>query len=376
MPPAGAEGRARQLGTLAALRHRELVRPDAGAAIDALQDDGDALDDDARAMLRLAARERERALRVPEALVREITEACSRCVSAWIEARAADDFAAYAGPLRRVMELKRREAEAIGDRRRALRRPPRRVRAGRPRGRPRAGLRRPARAAGADPGGGLVARAGRAAAPRLARGRPDGARARHRRPGRLRGVGRRDRPLGAPVHRLAARRRRALHHPARAREPPQQHRRGHARARPRALRAGPARGGRPHPAARRPLAGRPRVAVALLGEPDRPHPGVLGRAGAGPARALPGGDGRPRPEPPAPRRAGRAPVADPRRGRRGDLQPPHRAALRDRARADPRRPGRRRPAGRLRGRHGADARHPPARATPSASCRTSTGPRA
>jgi carboxypeptidase Taq len=114
MPPAGAEGRARQLGTLAALRHRELVRPDAGAAIDALREAGDALDDDARAMLRLAARERDRALRVPEALVREITEARSRCVSAWIEARAADDFPAYAEPLRRVVELKRREAEAIG----------------------------------------------------------------------------------------------------------------------------------------------------------------------------------------------------------------------------------------------------------------------
>jgi carboxypeptidase Taq len=114
MPPAGAEGRARQLGTLAALRHRELVRDDAGDAIAALRDAADGLDEDARAMLRLAGRERDRALRVPEALVREITEACSRCVSAWVEARRADDFAAYAAPLRRVVELKRRQAEAIG----------------------------------------------------------------------------------------------------------------------------------------------------------------------------------------------------------------------------------------------------------------------
>jgi carboxypeptidase Taq len=53
-------------------------------------------------------------VRVPEALVREITEAGSRCVTAWIAARAADDFAAYAGPLARVIELKRRQAEAIG----------------------------------------------------------------------------------------------------------------------------------------------------------------------------------------------------------------------------------------------------------------------
>jgi len=113
MPPGGAEGRARQLGTLAALRHREVVRDDAGEALAALREDPD-LDDDARGMLRLATRERERALRVPEALVREISEACSRCVSAWVAAREADDFGAYAGPLATVVALKRREAEAIG----------------------------------------------------------------------------------------------------------------------------------------------------------------------------------------------------------------------------------------------------------------------
>ena len=143
----GAEDGA-QLGTLAALRHRELVRADAGAALDALRASPDDLDDDARAMLRLATRERDRALRVPETLVREITEACSRCVSAWVEAREADDFAAYAGPL-----PPRRGAQAPRPRRwgsaTSLRRPARPVRAGR-RPRPRAGLRRPPRAAGAD----------------------------------------------------------------------------------------------------------------------------------------------------------------------------------------------------------------------------------
>ncbi len=113
MPPGGADGRARQLGTLAALHHRELVREDAGEALAALAGD-DALDEEARAAVRLATRDRDRALRVPEALVRELSEACSRCVMAWGEAREADDFAAYAGPLARVVELTRGEAEAIG----------------------------------------------------------------------------------------------------------------------------------------------------------------------------------------------------------------------------------------------------------------------
>ena len=97
-----------------------------------------------------AARARDRALRVPEALVREITEACSRCVSAWIEARKADDFAAFAGPLRRVRRAQAPPGRGHRRRRRALRRPPRRVRAGRPGRRARAGLRRPARAPDPD----------------------------------------------------------------------------------------------------------------------------------------------------------------------------------------------------------------------------------
>ncbi len=112
MPPAGAEGRARQMGTLAALRHRELVRPDAGEALAALAGSSD-LDAQGQAVVRLASRAHERALRVPEELVRELSEACSRCVSAWTAARAADDFSAYAGPLATVVALKRREAEAV-----------------------------------------------------------------------------------------------------------------------------------------------------------------------------------------------------------------------------------------------------------------------
>jgi len=113
MPPGGADGRAKQLGTLAALHHRELVREDAGEALAALAE-GDGLDDEARAAVRLAIRDRDRALRVPESLVRDLSEACSRCVMAWVDARERDDFSAYAGPLARVVELKRREAEAIG----------------------------------------------------------------------------------------------------------------------------------------------------------------------------------------------------------------------------------------------------------------------
>ncbi|MGD9572762.1 MAG: carboxypeptidase M32 [Thermoleophilia bacterium] len=113
MPPAGAEGRAFLMGTLAALHHRELVREDAGDALAALADD-DGLSADDAAAVRLATRARDRAVRVPESLVREISEASSRSLTAWGAAREADDYGVFAGPLATLVGLKRQEAEAIG----------------------------------------------------------------------------------------------------------------------------------------------------------------------------------------------------------------------------------------------------------------------
>ena len=82
------------------------------------------------------------------------------------------------------------------------------------------------------------------------------------------------------------------------------------------------------------LARRARVAEPPVGEPGRPQPPVL-RLGAAAARGAPArrarrhDGGRP-----LPRRQRRPPQPDPRRGRRDDLQPPHRPALRAGARAD------------------------------------------
>lgn len=112
MPDGGAEGRARQLGTLAALSHRELVRADAGEALEALADDP-SLTADQAAVVRLSRRRRDRAVRLPESLVREISEAGSRGVTAWVAARRAGDFRIYRPALEAVVRLKRREAEAL-----------------------------------------------------------------------------------------------------------------------------------------------------------------------------------------------------------------------------------------------------------------------
>lgn len=111
MPPAGADARARQLGTLATLRHREMIRPEVDDALEIAADGP--TDERQRAMLRLAHRARRRAVALPEDLVRATSEAGSRGVSAWLEARERNDFALFAPALGHLVELKRAEAEAL-----------------------------------------------------------------------------------------------------------------------------------------------------------------------------------------------------------------------------------------------------------------------
>jgi carboxypeptidase Taq len=112
MPSSATDTRGHQVGTLAVLYHRELVRPGLGEIAAERADDPDG-HPAARREAQLLAHQRERAERVPEALVREISEAASEALAVWTEARERGDWDALCGPLQRLIGLKRREAEAI-----------------------------------------------------------------------------------------------------------------------------------------------------------------------------------------------------------------------------------------------------------------------
>ena len=168
--------------------------------------------------------------------------------------------------------------------------------------------------------------------------------------------------------------RRAAHHALRRRLLPQRALQHPARSGPRHLRAGPA--GRPiRPADRRSgVARHPRVAVADVGEPGRPQPGVLGAL-------LPAKRKQAFPEALRRRAARRvlfcdqrrAAVADSHRGRRGDVQPAHHGAVRAGAGAAARRAARRRSAGRVEREVSRSTWASSRRPMPTACCRTSTG---
>lgn len=112
MPPGGAEARGAQLATLAALRHQHLLDDRVEDSLRELEGDDDAW---RAASARIALRERRRAARVPESLVRALTEAASRGVAVWSEARPAGDVAAWVDALTPLMALTREHGQALAD---------------------------------------------------------------------------------------------------------------------------------------------------------------------------------------------------------------------------------------------------------------------
>jgi carboxypeptidase Taq len=104
MPAAGGAGRADLRATIGRLAHDRFVEDSVGELLAEAQprDDVDA------DLVRVARRDFDKARRVPGELVAEMTRAASTGHGAWIEARAANDFAAFAPHLERNLELRRR----------------------------------------------------------------------------------------------------------------------------------------------------------------------------------------------------------------------------------------------------------------------------
>ena len=111
MPSGGTPARAKQSSALSTLHHDLLTDERVGEWLDEL-DDAD-LEADQQAVVREVRRNHERAVRVPSELVERISEASSNALPVWEEAKAEDDFDAYAPVLEEMVELRREYAAAI-----------------------------------------------------------------------------------------------------------------------------------------------------------------------------------------------------------------------------------------------------------------------
>jgi carboxypeptidase Taq len=113
MPPRGASLRAHQQSSLATIYHERLTDERFGEILAELAED-DELGQIEVASVREARRERDRAVRVPTELVREISLASSEGFDTWQRARPENDFATFKPYLERIVALKQEEADALG----------------------------------------------------------------------------------------------------------------------------------------------------------------------------------------------------------------------------------------------------------------------
>jgi len=111
MPEGGTPARSKQLSTLSSIRHDMVTDEETGDLLDELADAD--LTDERAAVVREIRRDYERADAVPVELVEEISETGTEALQAWEEAKAEDDFDAFAPYLEKHVELKREYAEHI-----------------------------------------------------------------------------------------------------------------------------------------------------------------------------------------------------------------------------------------------------------------------
>lgn len=115
MPPGGAAARGRQAATLRRLAHEKATDEGLGDLLERLAPEvaGLSVDNDDAALVRIAQRQFERAMRIPPSLVAEIAAHGAASYNAWTRARAADDLATMLPLLERTLELSRRVADCF-----------------------------------------------------------------------------------------------------------------------------------------------------------------------------------------------------------------------------------------------------------------------
>lgn len=114
MPKGAAEARAEQIATLSTLVHQMTVDPEYRKLLASLKAENGALDEWQRAAVKESGIKQDRAVKLPEELVRETSRVQSLAQHAWKRARAESNFSLFADSLSHLVELKRKEAELYG----------------------------------------------------------------------------------------------------------------------------------------------------------------------------------------------------------------------------------------------------------------------
>ena len=111
MPPRGTPLRAQQSAMLAGLYHEKLTEPQWADVLEELEDASS--DPWISASVREMRRLYQRAVRIPQSLVRELAETASLAYQVWVDARQKSDFGLFVEPLEKIIRLKREEARCL-----------------------------------------------------------------------------------------------------------------------------------------------------------------------------------------------------------------------------------------------------------------------
>ncbi|SPF81298.1 carboxypeptidase M32 [Pseudoprimorskyibacter insulae] len=113
MPRGAADQRGEESAALESVLHARRTDAKIGDWLSAIDDSS--LDAAGQANMRLIRHSYERNKKMPADLAAEIARLCSVSQGVWAEARANDDFAAFAPTLETVIDLKRQEGAALAD---------------------------------------------------------------------------------------------------------------------------------------------------------------------------------------------------------------------------------------------------------------------
>ena len=116
MPPANAQHRAEQMTLISGMIHQRWTDQRLGDLLDELAESSLADDEhsDTGTTIRRLRHERNKKVKLPQALVEELTHTAVMGQNAWQEARGNDDFSAFQPWLEKIVVLKRQEAQALG----------------------------------------------------------------------------------------------------------------------------------------------------------------------------------------------------------------------------------------------------------------------
>ncbi len=107
MPAGGGEARGQQLATIGKIAHQKATSEEMGKLLDELKQEFAGADpsSDEAAMIRVAARDYDKAVRVPSEFVARQAIITTKAFEAWAEARSKSDFSIFLPHLEKVVEL-------------------------------------------------------------------------------------------------------------------------------------------------------------------------------------------------------------------------------------------------------------------------------